>query len=67
MKAIILAAGYGNRMRPLTDTVHKTLLTVAGETIIGRIIDGLCNNNITDIVVVTGYRDRELVDFLSKN
>ena len=67
MKAIILAAGYGNRMRPLTDTIHKTLLNVAGETIIGRIIDGLCNNNITDIVVVTGYRKRELVDFLSKN
>jgi Histidinol-phosphate/aromatic aminotransferase and cobyric acid decarboxylase len=67
MKAIILAAGYGNRMRPLTDTVHKTLLNVAGETIIGRIIDGLCNNNITDIVVVTGYRKQDLVDFLSKN
>jgi histidinol-phosphate/aromatic aminotransferase/cobyric acid decarboxylase-like protein/choline kinase len=67
MKAIILAAGYGNRMRPLTDTVHKTLLTVAGKTIIGRIIDGLCDNNIIDIVIVTGYRDKELVDYLSKN
>jgi len=67
MKAIILAAGYGNRMRPLTDTAHKTLLTVAGKTIIGRIIDGLCDNNITDIVVVTGYRQEELVDYLSQN
>ena len=65
MKAIILAAGYGNRMRPLTDAKHKTLLSVAGETIIGRIIDGLCDNGITDIVVVTGYRQQELVDYLS--
>jgi len=66
MKAIILAAGYGNRMRPLTDTCHKTLLTVAGETIIGRIINGLVDNGITDIVVVTGYRQQELVDYLSR-
>jgi histidinol-phosphate/aromatic aminotransferase/cobyric acid decarboxylase-like protein/choline kinase len=67
MKAIILAAGYGNRMRPLTDNAHKTLLTIAGETIIGRILDGLCDNNITEFVIVTGYRREELVDFCSKH
>jgi histidinol-phosphate/aromatic aminotransferase/cobyric acid decarboxylase-like protein/choline kinase len=67
MKAIILAAGYGNRMRPLTDAKHKTLLTVAGKTIIGRILDGLYDNGITDIVVVTGYRREELVDYLTQN
>ena len=67
MKAIILAAGYGNRMRPLTDIAHKTLLTVAGKTILGRIIDGLYDNHITDIVVVTGYRDKELVAYLSEH
>ena len=65
MKAIILAAGYGNRMRPLTDNVHKTLLLVAGKTIIGGIVDGLVDNGIQDIVVVTGYRDKELSDWLS--
>lgn len=65
MKAIILAAGYGNRMRPLTDDIHKTLLTVAGQTIIGRIVDGLIDNGIIDFVVVTGYRDRELAAYLS--
>jgi histidinol-phosphate/aromatic aminotransferase/cobyric acid decarboxylase-like protein/choline kinase len=65
MKAIILAAGYGNRMRPLTDNVHKTLLCVSGKTIIGGIIDGLADNGIRDIVVVTGYRDKELSGWLS--
>lgn len=64
MKAIILAAGYGNRMRPLTDACHKTMLTVAGNTIIGRIIDGLVQNNIKNIVVVTGYRANELTEYL---
>jgi histidinol-phosphate/aromatic aminotransferase/cobyric acid decarboxylase-like protein/choline kinase len=65
MKAIILAAGYGNRMRPLTDDLHKTMVTVAGKTIIGRIIDGLLENNIPDIVVVTGYRADELKNYLT--
>jgi histidinol-phosphate/aromatic aminotransferase/cobyric acid decarboxylase-like protein/choline kinase len=65
MKAIILAAGYGNRMRPLTDTCHKTMLKVAGKTIIGRIIDGLVENQITNIVIVTGYRADELTKYLT--
>jgi histidinol-phosphate/aromatic aminotransferase/cobyric acid decarboxylase-like protein/choline kinase len=67
MKAIILAAGYGNRMRPFTDNLHKTLLTVSGATIIGRIIDGLVDNGIRDIVVVTGYRRDELVAWCAEH
>ena len=55
MKAIILAAGYGNRMRPLTDATHKTLLRIGGQTLIGRILDGLRAHAVTDIVVVTGH------------
>ncbi len=66
MKAIILAAGYGNRMRPLTDNVHKTLLTVCGKTIIEGIVDGLVDNGVHEIIVVTGYRDAELRTFLTK-
>lgn len=66
MKAVILAAGYGNRMRPLTDNKHKTLLPIAGGTIIGRIMDTLSENGIKDIVVVTGYRDKELRNYLSE-
>jgi len=53
MKAIILAAGYGKRMRPLTDHEHKTLLKINGRTIISRIVDGLLENGVTDIIVAT--------------
>ncbi len=64
MKALILTAGLGNRMKPLTDVVHKTMLKVGNETIIERIINGLQANGITDIVIVTGYRADELKQYL---
>ena len=67
LKAIILAAGFGNRMKPLTDKTHKTLLNVAGNTIIGRIIEGLFDNNVKDIVIVTGYLENELKSYLLSN
>jgi histidinol-phosphate/aromatic aminotransferase/cobyric acid decarboxylase-like protein/choline kinase len=66
MKAIILAAGYGNRMRPFTDTLHKTLIDVNGRTVIGRIIDALLSNGVNDVAVVTGYRHEELTTFLKR-
>ena len=60
MRAIILAAGYGRRMRPLSDTTHKTLLQVAGKTIIGRIMDGLIANGIRETAIVTGISRRRV-------
>ena len=64
MKAIILTAGYGRRMQPLTNNNHKTLLKIGKETIIERIINGLVVNNVTDIVIVTGYLKDKLTAFL---
>ena len=51
-------------MRPLTDATHKTLLSVAGKTIIARIVDVLLGNGIANIAIVTGYRAEELTRFL---
>ena len=64
MKAIILTAGYGRRMQPLTNTTHKTLLKIGEETIIERIINGLVDNDISEIVIVTGYLKDKLTNFL---
>jgi len=64
MKALILAAGFGNRMRPLSDNVHKTLLEISGRTIIERIISSLVENHVSQVVVVTGYRADELKNYL---
>lgn len=67
MKAIILAAGYGGRMSPLTKTVHKTLLKVNGQHIMNRIIDSLVKNHILEIIIVTGYKHKDLVNHLKSN
>ena len=67
MIAIILAAGYGNRMRPLTDNEHKTLLKINNITIIDNIIDSLVTNSINKVVIVTGYRADELKNYLLDN
>ncbi|HWI13567.1 MAG TPA: nucleotidyltransferase family protein [Burkholderiales bacterium] len=51
MKAMILAAGRGERMRPLTDRTPKPLLPVGGEPLIVRIIRSLASSGVEDIVV----------------
>jgi len=66
MKAIILAAGIGNRMMPLTQDTHKTLLKIGGISIIDRIINSLKENNIFDIVIVTGYLKNQLTKHLKE-
>ena len=44
MQAVILAAGRGRRMEPLSATCHKALLEIGGSTILGRALDSLLTN-----------------------
>jgi L-glutamine-phosphate cytidylyltransferase len=55
MKAIILAAGIGTRLRPLTNNTPKSLVKVAGEPMIERQIKFLNTKGINEIIVVIGY------------
>jgi choline kinase len=55
-QAIVLAAGRGRRMRPLSDSVHKALLPIGDTTILDRILDGLVAAGVSRITIVTGYR-----------
>ena len=52
MKAMIFAAGRGNRMRPLTDTCPKPLLKVRGRPLIVWHIVNLVRAGITEIVII---------------
>jgi len=56
MKAIIVAAGPGTRLRPLTNEKPKCLLDIGGKTILQRALDTLTQNGIKKIVVVRGYQ-----------
>lgn len=51
MKAMILAAGEGRRLRPLTETVPKPLLPVGGRPLIARLIDLLRQHGVQEIAI----------------
>lgn len=54
-RAIIMAAGIGSRMRPVTQTVPKPLIKVKGQRMIDSVIQALHRNGIREIYVVVGY------------
>jgi len=55
MKVVILGAGQGRRLLPLTAEVPKALLDIGGRSLVGRQIDALAACGLNDFVVVTGY------------
>lgn len=64
MKAMILAAGRGERLRPLTDTVPKPLVEVAGETLLGRHLARLAHAGFERAVInVSHLADRIVAQF----
>jgi N-acetyl-alpha-D-muramate 1-phosphate uridylyltransferase len=51
MKAMLLAAGLGTRMRPLTEATAKPLLPLGGRALIDHALDRLCDAGVTEVVV----------------
>ena len=64
MKAMILAAGKGERMRPLTEHTPKPLLKVAGIPLIEHHIKKLKIIGITDIVINVSWLGQKIIDYL---
>src|ERR1043166_6697920 len=56
MKAVILAAGKGTRMRELTNELPKPMLKVHGKPILEHILSGLMSAGIREVFIVTGFR-----------
>jgi dTDP-glucose pyrophosphorylase len=61
MKIIMLAAGRGERLRPLTDKIPKPLIEVAGRPIIEHILDSMIKLPDAKIVIVVGYLGDQIV------
>jgi N-acetyl-alpha-D-muramate 1-phosphate uridylyltransferase len=64
MKAIILAAGRGERMRPLTDSTPKPLLVVQGKALIEWHLEALARGGVREVVVNTAWLEQQIVDAL---
>lgn len=65
MKAIILAAGQGTRLRPLTDVKPKCMVEYQGKAIIDSILEAMDTCKISDIAIVDGYKKEVLETYLS--
>lgn len=63
---MILAAGFGTRLRPLTETKPKALMPVANKPILGRNIEFLISHGITEIIVNAHHHHEQVVAYLKE-
>jgi len=62
MQAVVLAAGKGTRLRPLTDDKPKVLVEVNGTPLIQDVFDNLIDAGADELVVVVGYKAEQIID-----
>lgn len=67
MKCVVLAAGRGERLRPLTDTLPKCLLDVGGKPLLYRTLDNILRLGISEIGIVLGYRAEDVRAFVKRH
>ena len=65
LPALILAAGRGERMRPLTDACPKPLLAVRGKPLMQWTLEALLRGGVTDVVVNTAWLGQQIEDYFS--
>ena len=61
MKAVVLAAGEGMRLRPLTASEPKVMIPIANRPILEYVVDSLVKNDVHDIIMVVGYRKERIM------
>ena len=67
MQAMIFAAGLGTRLKPLTDSIPKALVSVGGEPLLKRVIFQLKDAGFTRIVVNVHHFSQQIIDYLREN
>lgn len=63
---ILLAAGTGSRLAPLSDSCHKSLLPLGAEPALHWILESVISSEAQEIVVVTGHRKRDIQEFVAE-
>lgn len=63
MKAVILAAGEGTRMRPLTQNRPKVMLPIGNKPILQHVIEAVRDGGVDEFVIVVGYQGDTIVDY----
>jgi choline kinase len=64
MKTVILAAGIGSRLKPLTDNSPKCLLRIGEKSILEMAIENIQSTTDSGIIIVTGYLENKIRDFV---
>ena len=64
-KAMVLAAGFGLRMRPLPDRMPKPLVSVAGQPLLDHVLDKLGQAGVTEAVVNVHYLGEQIIDHVA--
>jgi mannose-1-phosphate guanylyltransferase len=64
MKAVILAGGYGKRLKPLTDDRPKPMIEIAGIPILEWQVNWLKNHNVKEIIICAGYLKASVIDHI---
>jgi glucose-1-phosphate thymidylyltransferase len=67
MKVIVLLAGFGTRMRPHTWSRPKPLLKVAGNTVVGHLLDLMSEVTNDQVIFVVGYRGNQIEEWIHRN
>lgn len=64
MKAVILAAGHGTRLWPLSESMPKVMVSIGNRPIIDYVVDSLVANSIKEIAIVVGYHKEAVMSHL---
>lgn len=63
MKAVILCAGFGKRLKPYTNEYQKSMIPIHGKPLLEYIINGLIYAGFKSIVIIVGYRKEQIIKY----
>ena len=67
MKAILLAAGLGTRLKPLTNTIPKCLVPISGRPLLSYWLEKLANLGINEILINVHYLAEQVENYISQS